>query len=491
MKRRFPTKPKSTVVLACRRLHLPFGFSAFAQQAQLVIDATDSFGTYNDIEYVVYQGRLTGTAGDESFSAPFEIVAPADPSQGNGRLVFEPIHPISVSGDHITVVVYGPIMRDRFLSKAFLFGHGFSHAAICMHKDDRACEGFLGAPEMPAGALGFIVSFTQALKAGQAADMVGDIEYLYSVGFASSADPLDDLLLDPLGQGLFDLSLLVSNGWNSEVKSPPENPESPIEYLYSVGFASSADPLDDLLLDPLGQGLFDLSLLVSNGWNSEVKSPPENPESPMPASVGRVMVLLPEADVVRWGTLLRDDVTQPHYRSYEVAGGAQLASSRPNPMRGVTGVDWTPVLRALMLAGDRWVSEGIEPPPSTSLVEAVEGEVDPAYDIYDSGIALARDANLNAVGGVRVPYLELGQGQFIAVDYLNLNRRGLRGTFLDLACEPLADIRCQFIDYDSYMEQFVAETERLMGEGFLLRDDADVMIEWAAGNEVGMPGSCP
>ena len=119
MKRRFPTRPKAALLflLAVGCISI-FGFSAFAQQAQLVIDATDSFGTYNDIEYVVYQGRLTGTAGDESFSAPFEIVAPADPSQGNGRLVFEPIHPILVSGDHITVVVYGPIMRDRFLSKA-------------------------------------------------------------------------------------------------------------------------------------------------------------------------------------------------------------------------------------------------------------------------------------------------------------------------------------------------------------------------------------
>ena len=290
---------------------------------------------------------------------------------------------------------------------------------------------------MPAG-MGFIVSFAQALKAGQAAEMVGDIEYLYSVGFAGSADPLDDLLLDPLGQDLFDLSLLVSNGWNSEVKSPPENPESPV-----------------------------------------------------PAGAGRVMVLLPEADVVRWGTLLRDDVTQPHYRSYEVAGGAQLSASRPNPMRGITGVDWTPVLRALLVAGDRWVTEGIEPPPSTSLVEAVEGEVDPLYDSYDSGIALARDANLNAVGGVRVPYLELGLGQFIAVDYLNLNRRGLRGTFLDLACEPLPDGSVRFADHDSYMEQFVETTERLIAEGFLLRDDADVMIEWAAGDEVGMPGFCP
>ncbi len=434
MRRGNPVKPRAAMlILLSVGFFGIFGFSALAQQTQLEIDATESFGTYNDIEYLLYQGRLTGTAGDESFSAPFEIVAPADPSQGNGRLVFEPIHPISVFGK-APVLVYGPIMRDRFLSKGFLFGHGFSYAAICWNKDDRACEGFAGAPEMPAG-MGFIVSFAQALKAGQAAEMVGDIEYLYSVGFAVSADPLDDLL-----QG------------------------------------------------PLGQGLFDLSLLVSNGWNSEFKSRPENPELPMPAGVGRVMLLLPEADVVRWGTFLCDDVTQPHYRSYEVAGGPLLSSSRPNPMRGVTGVDWALVLRALFVAGDRWVSEGIEPPPSTFLVEAAAGEVDPVYDIYDRGIALARDADLNAVGGVRVPYLELGQGQFIAVDYLNLNRRGLRGTFLDLACEPLADGGVRFADHEAYVEQFVAETERLMGEGFLLRDDADVMIEWAIGSEVG---SCP
>ncbi len=113
------------------------------------------------------------------------------------------------------------------------------------------------------------------------------------------------------------------------------------------------------------------------------------------------------------------------------------------------------------------------------------------YDIYETRIALARDANLNAVGGVRVPFLELGRGQFIAVDYLNKNIFDLRGTFLDLACEPLPDGGVRFADHDSYVEQFVETTERLIGEGFLLRDDADVMIEWAAGSEVGVSGSCP
>ena len=116
------------------------------------------------------------------------------------------------------------------------------------------------------------------------------------------------------------------------------------------------------------------------------------------------------------------------------------------------------------------------------------GEIDPLHT-FDYGIAIARDANLNAVGGVRVPYLELGQGQFVAIE--GRDRFNLAGTFLDLACEPLADGGVRFADHEAYVEQFVAETERLMGEGFLLQDDADVMIEWAAGNEIGMPGSCP
>ena len=443
MRRRIPTRPKAALLflLAVGCISI-FGFSAFAQQAQLVIDTSESFGTFDNVEYIVYQGRFTGTAGGETFSAPFEIVAPADPSQGNGRVVLEPFHPSlnHLAGEGMggplgpATSVHGPIVRNRFLGKAFLFGHGFSHAGICLQKDDRACEGFVGAPEMLAG-MGFIVSFAQALKAGQAAKMVGDIEYLYSVGFAASADPLDDLLQGPLGQGLFDLSLLISNGWS--------------------------------------YGLVRL---------------PETPEIPVPAGAGRVMVLLSESDVVRYGTLLRDDVTQPHYRSYEVAGGPQVSAGRPSSLRGVTGVDWTPVLRALFVAGDRWVSEGIEPPPSTSLDEVVAGEIDPLHT-FDYGIAIARDANLNAVGGVRVPYLELGQGQFVAIE--GRDRFNLAGTFLDLACEPLADGGVRFADHEAYVEQFVAETERLMGEGFLLQDDADVMIEWAAGNEIGMPGSCP
>ncbi len=90
-----------------------------------------------------------------------------------------------------------------------------------------------------------------------------------------------------------------------------------------------------------------------------------------------------------------------------------------------------------------------------------------------------------------MPWLELGRGQFIAVDYLNFNGLGFRGTFLDLACEPLPDGGVRFADHDSYVEQFVETAERLIAEGFLLRDDADVMIEWAAGSEVGVPGSCP
>ena len=439
MRRLFPVKPKAAILtlltVGCIAI---FGSSALAQQSQLEIDATTSFGTFNGIEYLKYQGRFTGTAGDEHFSAPFEIIAPADPSQGNGRLLLEPFHPFVGSAN-----VTGAIVRNRFLGKALLFGRGFSHAAICWRNlgglhinDDETCGTFRGAPDMPAGKR-FIAGFAQALKAGQATDMVGDIEHLYSIGFAAAADPLHDLLLDPLGQDLFDYSLLISTGWN-------------------------------------------------------LSKPPENPEPPVPVGAGRVMVLLPEADIVQFGALLRDDHAQPHYRSYEVAGGGQISAGRPGSLVGITGVHWIPVLRALFVAGDRWVTEGIEPPPSTSLVEAVAGEIDPMYARLSSGIGLARDANLNATGGIRLPDVELGRGHFIAIDpngawpfFSNF------GTFVDLACEPLPDGGVRFTDHDTYVSQFVQVTEKLVADGFLLRDDADGMIGRATGSEVGEPGSCP
>ena len=69
---------------------------------------------------------------------------------------------------------------------------------------------------------------------------------------------------------------------------------------------------------------------------------------------------------------------------------------------GTTPLDWTPVARALFLAGHRWATEGIEPPPSAYLTEAPEGQIDPVYQAeygLELETGIARDENGNALGG--------------------------------------------------------------------------------------------
>jgi hypothetical protein len=65
--------------------------SSLMADSQVVIDSEATlFGTFKGIDYVKYEGRLTGS----NYEAPFEIVVPADLSKGNGRVLVEPYHAI-------------------------------------------------------------------------------------------------------------------------------------------------------------------------------------------------------------------------------------------------------------------------------------------------------------------------------------------------------------------------------------------------------------
>jgi len=260
--------------------------------------------------------------------------------------------------------------------------------------------------------------------------------------------------------------------------------------LYSIGFSNSSDPLHQLLLDPLGQDLFDLSMLLTTVWPANDNEPfallpADLTASLLPdESVGRVMVLQSEADVILFnGAVQRDDGAHPNYRSYEVAGGQHIQGSAS--FSEETGLEFLPVIRALFITGDRWVTAGSQPPASLFLEAVPADEIDP---VYERPTGIARDENLNAKGGIRLPDVVLGRNQFIAT---NVDGFILVGKAVDLACEPLPDGRARFADHDIYVTRFVQETARLVDEGFLLPDDAYRMIVAAGASNVGMSGSCP
>ena len=397
--------------------------TAVDQTGALEITSVESYGQFNGIDYLRYVGRLIG---DADGGAPFEIVAPAEPGRGNGRLLIEPYHYTEGAG-----------ARNAFLTPDFLFERGFSHASVCWQPplpdvaEEHPCGGFEGGAEAESQILS---DFVVSLRRGDAADMVGKLDYLYSIGFSNSVEPLQRLLLEPSGQGLFDLSILITTGW-------------------------------PLPLEPFAP-------------------PPElMPETLIPdENNGRVLLLQSEADLI-WsnGALLRDDGNNPNYRSYEVAG-AQHIQAWPFPD---AGLEFLPVIRGIFMAGDRWVTGGVEPPESVFVEEVPMDAIDP---VYGMPTGIARDDDLNAVGGVRLPDLALGRSQYIAV---NFDEFPLIGTSIDLACEPLPDGAVRFPDHGTYMTRFVQEAARLVDEGFLLPADAYRMIAAAVSNDVGAPGACP
>jgi hypothetical protein len=138
------------------------------------------------------------------------------------------------------------------------------------------------------------------------------------------------------------------------------------------------------------------------------------------------------------------------------------------------------------MAGDRWVTEGIAPPPSVHLAEAPDGEVDPVYG-RETGIA--RDDDGNARGGIRLPDVEIGRGQFIAADF-DAHSAGLFGGVIDLQCTLLSHGKPRFPTHGAYVSRFVAVVNRLVADGFLLPKDANHLRRQAAHSDVGKPHIC-
>jgi hypothetical protein len=116
--------------------------------------------------------------------------------------------------------------------------------------------------------------------------------------------------------------------------------------------------------------------------------------------------------------------------------------------------------------------------------------IDPTYGI-ETGIA--RDGDGNALGGVRLPEVEVGQALYIAslLDFEILpGLPGLIGLEVDLTCTPLADGSVRFKNHGKYVSIYVRQANALVSAGFLLAGDAELMKLTAAESIIGKPKSC-
>jgi hypothetical protein len=396
------------------------------------------FGTFDGIAYARYTGRFEGTTSLGAFRMPYEIIAPADPDDGNGTILIEPPH-----------FGFGPLGRESVLGRVLLFGNGFSYAAVGFGSnglnilDPSATDAIIkGAPLPDPGTIKFGVA--------------PDEEILIQFVNALTTEPFAVAALGPL------------------------------ERRYAYGASQTAGALLETLHSPGGAGLFDLTLLHVALWR-----PPFAPReferiqgefAPL-SGVGRIVFVESEGDqIVSDAEQFRRAAHDPDYRVYEVAGAAHLPGPRNT-------LDHALVMRAIFVAADRWVRSGIEPPPSRLIAESSPGEIDPVYG-FPTGIA--RDGDLNALGGVRLPDLHVGRARYIAFDP-SVPGLPVNGTSIDLACAPPAGSlgsQPRFPNHGQYVSPFAMQVNHLRAAGFLLSQDAAALKEAAAASTVGKPGSC-
>ncbi len=418
-----------------------------ARAGILVESVSTPYGTFAGVDYLRHAGRFVGTTAKGEFRVPFEIIAPADPDKGNGTVLFEPPH-----------FIYGTFAKDRVLGSELLFDRGFSYASV-----------------------GFSNEGYNLLN-----PFVGDA---IIAGFAVVANdwpfPRDVEILKQFAEALVEDSTAIAA-------------LGEIDRRYAFGVSQSAEALYELFYGPGAAGIFDLTVLHVPLWRPAFARPDVLsvlPESFTPlADIGKVMIVSAEGDLlISQSMQLRNAAAHPNYRVYEVAGAPHLTLDvvidgfRTNPL------DVGPVVRAAFVNGHAWQMKNSLPPQSALLDAAGPNEVDPVY-WFPTGIA--RDANLNAAGGVQFPDVSSGRAFHLAsalgVEVIP-GLPGLIGLWFDLACASAnggTNPGPRFDDHGDYVSQVAKQASRLARDGYILNADKQAIITAAAGSDVGKPGSC-
>jgi len=370
------------------------------------IGRPEEIGTFNNIRYLKYRGRFTGETASGRFNVPYEITTPANPREGSRIFVFEPLH---FSG--------GTVARDGYLGPDFLFVGGISHATV-RHKNfrvqslerdplspltlrSREYEG----PEVVADN-DILREFATALRQSSATSFIGKVARLYAIGFSDSGNTVHQIY-KPFGHKLFDITFACTAGYVEPVNIAGQKP--------IIVFNTEAD------FDPRAV--------------------------PNPAF--------------------------PQYRWYTVAGGGHIpdaaltrqffpnppeAGSPAPPVEGTSPINWLPFVRAIFAAGDQWVRNNVQPPPSVTL------------KLTSDGLVL-RDDKGNALGGIRHPALEMREAVFMP--------SVIRGNWALFGGYGSLRKRLQPNEFAGYLGEFTKKAEVLVGGRYLMPAGRDRMIAQA------------
>ncbi len=496
---------------------------ARAEVTRLEITSKQPYGTFRAGDYVIWQGRVHGDLspqeaipgidkaarnerGRVAYAANITLIMPSAPHSGNGALLVD----VPNRGRAYAEALYNSPRDVPFLSgtleqgTGFLQDHGFTIAEVSWELGQGAdLPSFLdgdGKKRYVEGVGFAIVRDAADFLAHAAADSAGEpnplrgaINRVLASGKSQDGRFLKTFLLNGfnmVGQRrVFDgMHVFVSGAGLLPILQTGTGPKSSGDEAPT--FANPDFP-------GVNDGPFTIGEIIA-----KVEARGEVPPKMLLVSSTTDFYSL-RASLGRTGASGTTDQPLPaNVRMYDIAGGSHVRVPKPPATCTLPPgrLDWTPVARALLLRLDAWVGHNAEPPAS-ELMPLEPARRPPALRA-PSKLAAAviqvpkRDQDGNALGGVRLPDIAVPLGTNGGQNAPQTFTCMLVGSFTAFAAtkaerERTGDTRPsieeRYHGRDDYVNRVRIAAQDLMKQGFLLREDAAVIIQEAASSNLFAP----
>jgi hypothetical protein len=498
------------------------GRPATAEVTRIEFTSKQPYGTFRAGDYVIWQGRIHGDLspqeaipgigkaarndrGRVAYSAKLILIMPADRG-GNGALLVD----VPNRGHAYAEALYNSPRDVPFLSgtleqgTGFLQDHGFTLAEVYWELGhDADLPSFVDADGKTryVEGVGFAIvrdaaeflAHAAADSAGTPNPLRGAIDRVLASGKSQDGRFLKTFLLNGFntvnGRRVFDgMHVFVSASGLLPIMQTGTGPES----------SGNETPT---FANPDFPGVNDGPLTIGE-IIAKVEARGEVPPKMLLVSSTTDYYSL-RASLGRTGESGTADQPLPgNVRMYDIAGGSHVhVPKAPTCTLSPGRLDWTPVSRALLLRLDAWVSHNAEPPASELMPLEPASEEPPALRAPTRLAAAViqvpkRDRDGNALGGVRLPDIAVPTGTNGGQNQPQTFACMLVGSFSAFAAtkaerERTGDTRPsieeRYRSRDDYVNRVRIAAQNLMAHGFLLPEDAAVIVQEAASSNLFAP----
>jgi hypothetical protein len=497
-----------------------------AEVTRLEVISEAAYGTFRPGKYVLWKIRLHGelspdeaiadldkakrnARGKVEYATDITLLMPAQPANGNGALLVD----VPNRGRVYGIALYNSPRDEPFESgntaqgTGFLEDQGFALAEVQWELGKGAdLPSFVDASgkTLYVEGVGFAIvrdaadflAHAWVDGAGAANPLGGAINRTLASGKSQTGRFLKTFLLDGFnsvkGRRVFDgMHVFVSGAGLLPIMRSSPGPESSGNGAPSFsapefrGVHEGPFTIDEIVTKVEARGEVPPRMILMSTTTDFLS---------LRASLGRTGAS---------GTV--DQPLPPNVRMYDIAGASHAVLLNADCKLPRERLDWSPVSRATLLHLDRWVAQNTTPPPSELMpLEPAASDPDvlraPAHLPKATIMRPRRDGDGNAVDGVRLPDVAVPLGTHAAQQDPKSFACALAGAFLPFAAtkearektnDPRPSIAERYAGRDDYVNRVRVATRRLETEGFLLPDDAAVIIAAAAASQAFIKGDLP